>query len=804
MSLADAIQQLLFGTTNNSGGMFGLDPKDYGLPGSHGGDTSGGGGPTGGGTGGGNGGGGGTGGGTGGGGGTGTGPCAGFRCVSGASVSWNAARGKCVCSDGSWPVKGGQPGVTTRTRIPTTQPQRPNPRVVPFRPPVCPQGQVYSMSQGKCVAAPNGNCAGLSCDDGSSPTFSSTNLSCVCPDGRAPHTTPGGSGGGGGGGNGGGGGGNGGGGGGATPGNGNGSGGTVPTSGLSFPMWVYTGNQTGGEVSAPVTGTSPDWRQLTDPSQIAGDLLPDPTTGLCPDGSSPVSFMGKTLCPQGGNLQSCGGLVCDDKTQPTWDGTRCKCDDGSIPHHGTPTPGPPGGNGGNVNPGTCTQLVCSDGTKASIDPSTGRCLCADGSQPSNPPGPSGTGQGNCNALQCGNGAVPYYDVNQDACLCRDGTVPHPAPGAGGQGSNTPTTTTTGQETESPSAATKSTIAPGAVAPGSRPNPTVVTRPTTPGSGGSGGSVPSNGGLDSIDPLADPSYIASHGTDPFTGPGGTYQSSNPNDPYIGMTRDQYQQTHADDVGGGGLQNIINTLGPDWIRQALSTPRLQLPGWQYTGAAHELGGNPALAAAFVRNGWTPQQAAMWIAQGWLNNNIASGEMIPGVQALLNSGFQPAWQFTNPTTGGALPPGAVGAQPSGTSSPSTTSSPASAPAGTIAPKTAASPGAPSSAINAAAAAAAGGAGGASAGGGNETPFQQLLKGLAGWRSGGGGGGPLPPSSSGGPIPPVPFGSDSSPSTAPGSPGGKSSDFNSITDELVNQWQKGGGNAVDEGNRESGFYTS
>ena len=93
---------------------------------------------------------------------------------------------------------------------------------------------------------------------------------------------------------------------------------------------------------------------------------PDPTTGLCADGSQPQSQALNATSP-GVTTAEQQELVCADGASP--DPTTGLCADGSQPQPFNATA-----------PGVTTaepQLVCSDGTGP--DPTTG--LCADGSQP---------------------------------------------------------------------------------------------------------------------------------------------------------------------------------------------------------------------------------------------------------------------------------------------------------------------------------------------------------------------------------------------------------------------------------------
>jgi hypothetical protein len=158
-----------------------------------------------------------------------------------------------------------------------------------------------------------------------------------------------------------------------------------------------------------------------------------------------------------------------------------------------------------------------------------------------------------------------------------------------------------------------------------------------GGGGWGGTTPtesqnnptggSQAGLQSIDPYASSGWMSSHSYNPFGNSSGTYQDAphtgtqNANwgaSPWQGMTRQQFGQSMADNVGGGGISGLQRLLGPNWQQTALNSPQQTLPGFNYTGAQHELGGNDWIGAAGARAGMTPQQMALWTAQGFLGSN------------------------------------------------------------------------------------------------------------------------------------------------------------------------------------------
>jgi hypothetical protein len=68
-----------------------------------------------------------------------------------------------------------------------------------------------------------------------------------------------------------------------------------------------------------------------------------------------------------------------------------------------------------------------------------------------------------------------------------------------------------------------------------------------------------------------------------------------------------------------------LGPGWETANLG-PQLNLPGFQFTGAQHEFGGNPWIANAAAGAGWSPHMLAQWIAQGQ-QHRLASQGVVPG---------------------------------------------------------------------------------------------------------------------------------------------------------------------------------
>ena len=137
---------------------------------------------------------------------------------------------------------------------------------------------------------------------------------------------------------------------------------------VQYPIWVYTGGTSsdiqqvpyGSEANPPA-----NWELLTGPSQMPGDVVPDPTTNLCPDGSSPIQdATGKWVCPQTGSTTlntSCAGLTCADKSTPTWDSTlkQCTCTNGSPPLN-TPQDCPPGQTR-NGTTGACVPIGTAGG-----------------------------------------------------------------------------------------------------------------------------------------------------------------------------------------------------------------------------------------------------------------------------------------------------------------------------------------------------------------------------------------------------------------------------------------------------------
>ena len=148
-------------------------------------------------------------------------------------------------------------------------------------------------------------------------------------------------------------------------------------------------------------------------SQICADGPgPDPTTGLCADGSQPQSQTLNATSP-GVTTAELQQLVCADGTGP--DSTTGLCADGSQPQSQTLNATSPG-----VTTAEQQQLVCADGTGP--DSTTG--LCADGSQPQSQtlnatsPGVTTAEQ---QQLVCADGTGPDSTTG----LCADGSQPQP-------------------------------------------------------------------------------------------------------------------------------------------------------------------------------------------------------------------------------------------------------------------------------------------------------------------------------------------------------------------------------------------
>ena len=72
------------------------------------------------------------------------------------------------------------------------------------------------------------------------------------------------------------------------------------------------------------------------------------------------------------------------------------------------------------------------------------------------------------------------------------------------------------------------------------------------------------------------------------------------------------------GPGAERNMMDMEGGIAVArqgaQGYTGGPLTLPGFSYTGAQHEFGGNPRLAQAAVAAGWTPQMFAAWLTQGY----------------------------------------------------------------------------------------------------------------------------------------------------------------------------------------------